>query len=154
VAELVTPAEQLTATLRALVACASHLTALGRPDLSPLGDYGDLIECPRCEGQTYDRGSCPLCRNVGMLDANGEAIQISDFATPDSEVHPRQSGAVSPLPWRVAGRVLYAANDSVVGEGAIRSADNALIVEAVNRLTEHQESVRDLFDAAKGDGLI
>lgn len=68
--------DQLTAALRALVACASHLTALGRPDLSPIGDYGDLIECPRCEGQKYDRGSCSLCLNVGMLDVNGEAIHV------------------------------------------------------------------------------
>lgn len=68
--------DQLAAALRALVACASHLTTLGRPDLSPVGDYGDLIECPRCGGQTYDRGSCSLCRNVGMLDVNGEAIRL------------------------------------------------------------------------------
>lgn len=69
-------ASEWATAMRALVACASHLTALGRPDLSPLGDCGDLIPCPRCEGQEYDRGSCGLCRNVGMLDANGEALRV------------------------------------------------------------------------------
>lgn len=24
-------------------------------------------ECPRCEGQSYDRGSCSLCGNLGFL---------------------------------------------------------------------------------------
>jgi transposase-like protein len=24
-------------------------------------------ECPRCEGQKYDRGSCSLCGNLGWL---------------------------------------------------------------------------------------
>jgi len=33
---------------------------------------GDWITCPRCEGQKYDRGSCGLCGNLGVLDANGE----------------------------------------------------------------------------------
>jgi hypothetical protein len=33
---------------------------------------GDWITCPRCEGQNYDRGSCGLCGNLGVLDENGE----------------------------------------------------------------------------------
>ena len=33
---------------------------------------GDWITCPRCEGQTYDRGSCSLCGNLGVLDENGD----------------------------------------------------------------------------------
>lgn len=37
--------------------------------------------CPRCEGQKYDRGSCGLCRNSGLLNENGEAI-ASDLIGP------------------------------------------------------------------------
>jgi hypothetical protein len=33
---------------------------------------GDWIDCPRCERQTYDVGSCGLCGNLGILDENGE----------------------------------------------------------------------------------
>ncbi len=33
---------------------------------------GDTITCPRCEGQKYDRGSCGLCGNLGVLDENGD----------------------------------------------------------------------------------
>lgn len=32
----------------------------------------DWITCPRCESQKYDRGSCGLCGNLGVLDVNGE----------------------------------------------------------------------------------
>lgn len=31
----------------------------------------DWIECPRCEGQAYDVGSCGLCGNLGVLDQDG-----------------------------------------------------------------------------------
>ena len=33
---------------------------------------GDWIDCPRCERQTYDVGSCSLCGNLGILDENGD----------------------------------------------------------------------------------
>lgn len=32
----------------------------------------DWITCPRCDGQAYDVGSCGLCGNLGVLDANGD----------------------------------------------------------------------------------
>jgi hypothetical protein len=35
---------------------------------------GDWITCSRCEGQKYDRGSCSLCGNLGILDENGERL--------------------------------------------------------------------------------
>jgi hypothetical protein len=28
-------------------------------------DAADLMICPRCDGQQYDRGSCAVCRNTG-----------------------------------------------------------------------------------------
>jgi hypothetical protein len=33
---------------------------------------GDWIICPRCEGQNHDVGSCLLCGNLGILDANAD----------------------------------------------------------------------------------
>jgi DNA repair exonuclease SbcCD ATPase subunit len=53
-------------------AAASHLIALGRRDLT------SLIECPRCEVQKYDVGSCGLCRNLGWLNENGEALALAE----------------------------------------------------------------------------
>lgn len=32
------------------------------------------IECPRCERQKYDRGSCNLCGNIGMLSEDAERL--------------------------------------------------------------------------------
>jgi hypothetical protein len=32
----------------------------------------DSIDCPRCERQTHDVGSCGLCGNLGVLDEHGE----------------------------------------------------------------------------------
>jgi protein gp37 len=33
-------------------------------------------ECPRCEGQRFDVGSCGLCENRGWLDAQGESKRM------------------------------------------------------------------------------
>jgi protein gp37 len=33
--------------------------------------FPETFECPRCEGQRYDRGSCALCANRGRLDDRG-----------------------------------------------------------------------------------
>jgi len=33
--------------------------------------FPETFECPRCEGQRYDRGSCALCGNRGRLDDRG-----------------------------------------------------------------------------------
>lgn len=33
--------------------------------------YPETFECPRCEGQRYDVGSCSLCANRGRLDERG-----------------------------------------------------------------------------------
>lgn len=35
----------------------------------------DVIVCPRCEGQRYDRGSCGFCGNLGVLDEDGDRIR-------------------------------------------------------------------------------
>lgn len=40
---------------------------------------GEIV-CPRCEGQRYDRGSCGLCGNLGLLDANGDRITFAQEA--------------------------------------------------------------------------
>ena len=40
---------------------------------APMSDH---IPCPRCEGQTYDRGSCALCGNRGVLDENGDRVSL------------------------------------------------------------------------------
>jgi hypothetical protein len=63
------------AAIKALVGCASHLTALCRPDLAPYR-MDDLIACPRCEGQRYDVGNCGVCENVGWLDDRGLALCV------------------------------------------------------------------------------
>lgn len=34
-------------------------------------------DCPRCEGQKYDRGSCSLCGNVGWLCRCGGRVKRS-----------------------------------------------------------------------------
>jgi protein gp37 len=36
----------------------------------------EAFECPRCEGQRYDRGSCGLCGNRGVLDDRGECNRL------------------------------------------------------------------------------
>lgn len=38
--------------------------------------FPEKFECPRCEGQTYDRGSCALCANRGYLDDRGGRDRI------------------------------------------------------------------------------
>lgn len=55
---------------------ANELVCATQPVLAGLivAAVNACIECPRCEGQEYDRGSCSLCRNVGWLGRNGEAL--------------------------------------------------------------------------------
>ncbi len=48
---------------------AARVRELTEPE--PKKEY---IKCPRCEGQTYDRGSCSLCSNVGWLDKHGDRL--------------------------------------------------------------------------------
>ena len=43
----------------------AHLAVLAQDE------YG-FCECPRCERQTFDRGNCQMCHNIGWLDSNGE----------------------------------------------------------------------------------
>jgi hypothetical protein len=35
----------------------------------PVGkDSRRMITCPRCEGQKFDKGTCSLCNNTGLID--------------------------------------------------------------------------------------
>jgi len=46
-------------------------TLLAHLSVMALDEYG-YCECPRCERQHYDRGSCSTCNNVGWLDQDAE----------------------------------------------------------------------------------
>lgn len=45
------------------------------PHTGPRRHPPGTIECPRCEGQRYDRGSCAVCANKGYLSRDGETIK-------------------------------------------------------------------------------
>ena len=60
---------------------------------------GDWIDCPRCERQTYDVGSCSLCGNLGVLDANGDRFHC-DLAEPRNSSTLRQDADGADCPNR------------------------------------------------------